>query len=189
MAGIGVGASDFAGAGDGERIGNDHFECAGVAIRRIVGERKPARGQQQVGGSLIDRGKTHAARGAVFLARDRAAVVEGERYFACRGWRRQERDAEEQRGLLLSRSKVRIWPSADFTELTRRSGCSSTSTVLDHFAGDEIHFGLRGDGLVFRMENDFDVVIGGAEGKRDAGPAPRAEDHQDQDEGSDRRNR
>ena len=36
---------------------------------------------------------------------------------------------------------------------------------LGHFAGDKVHLHQRGNGLIFRMEDGFNVVIRGAKRK------------------------
>ena len=52
------------------------MEDGAVAVRGIVGEREPARGEQEVGAFLADDGGAEAGDGAVVLIGEEAGVVE-----------------------------------------------------------------------------------------------------------------
>src|SRR5258707_128668 len=87
----------FAGACHGERIRNVEAEGGGVAIRRKIGKREPARGEKQEGTIAIDGGGTDAGDGAVLLVGERAGVRERERHFATRRHGRGQVDDEVER--------------------------------------------------------------------------------------------
>ncbi len=72
------GGGGFAGARDREGIRNVQAECAGVAVGRIVGERKPARGEEQVRAFLADDGGFDAGDGAIVFVCEKACVGERE---------------------------------------------------------------------------------------------------------------
>src|SRR6202042_1881088 len=57
------------------------MERGAVAVRGIVGEREPARGEQEVGAFLADDGGAEAGNGAVVLIGEEAGVVEDQRDF------------------------------------------------------------------------------------------------------------
>ena len=75
------GSGSFAGAGDGDVVGNVEMERGAVAVRGIVGEREPARGEKEVCAFLADDGGAEAGDGTVILIGEEAGVVEGEMTF------------------------------------------------------------------------------------------------------------
>src|SRR4029077_20902388 len=57
----------FAGAGDRERVGDVEAEGGGVTVGGIVGERKPARGEKEIGAIAGDGRGAHPGNGAIFF--------------------------------------------------------------------------------------------------------------------------
>ena len=52
---------------DGKILRHFNVKYAGVAVRGVSGQRKPARGQKQVGAIVPDRCQAHAGHGAAFF--------------------------------------------------------------------------------------------------------------------------
>src|SRR6266849_6252567 len=83
--GHGSGSGSFAGACDRESFRNVQAKRGGVPIGRVVHEREPARGQEQIRGVLVDGGGAHAGNGAIFFIEEQAGVSGGERDVAIGG--------------------------------------------------------------------------------------------------------
>ena len=67
---------------------------------------------------------------------------------------------------MLSRAKLRACPSEDLHGSDPQVRMQFDEQGLCDLRGDEIHFGLRLDCLIVRMNDHFDVVICGSERKR-----------------------
>src|SRR5262249_19122150 len=98
----------FAGACYSEIIGNVETEGGGVAVRGIVGEREPARGEKKVGGIASDGSGADSVHGAVLFVGERAGVAEGEGEFGSHGEWRRKIDDEIQRILRVALGAERL---------------------------------------------------------------------------------
>ena len=153
----------FASAGDGEVVGNVEVEGGAVAVRGIVGEREPARGEQEVCAFLADDSGAEAGDGAVVLIGEQASVVEGESDFCAGGdgLRQEDGDEESVAGVAL---EVESFAVVGFYVFEVEILVQFDADAAGDFVGDEIDFCDGGDGLGAGVEGGGDVVVGGGEG-------------------------
>ncbi len=139
------------------------MERGAVAVRGIVGEREPARGEKEVCAFLADDGGAEAGDGAVVLIGEQAGVVEGESEFCAGGDGLREEDGDEERvaGVAL---EVESFAVVGFYVFEIEVLIELDADAAGDFVGDEIDFCDGGEGLAAGFEGGGDVVVRGEEG-------------------------
>ncbi len=143
----------------------------GVAIRRKIGKREPARGEKQEGTIAIDGGGTDAGDGTVLLVGERAGVGERDRDFATRRHGSGQVD-DEVEGILRVAFKGERFSFGRFHVGDVEIGVQLDADGAGDVVGFEVDPCDGGEGLRDGIEGGGDVVMLGEKGGRARGLSP-----------------